>query len=292
MFKRILVPTDGSALASAILGPLTPLMHQESPTLVLLRVLEPEHYDGPTEREEQLAAARERMGRLRGLLEAEGATAEVVVEFGDPASRILDHAKEVDLVAMSTHGRSGISRWFHGSVTETVLRDVETPVLVSNPAGLGPHARFRHLLLTVPAEASAARRVGEFTARLAVQQGAKVTLLRIGSWEGNWALDASPAGANPDALPLLPSAVDLQEQAKPALAPLKAQKVAATVRVGWGKPAEGILGLAKELGCDLLVLGTHGYHGVERLMYGSVSEDVVRHATCPALVVHLRPDDA
>ncbi|MCA8924744.1 MAG: universal stress protein, partial [Planctomycetes bacterium] len=287
MFKRILVPTDGSALASGILGPLTPFLHQENPTLVLLRVLEPKHYDGPTEQKQQEADAKERMGRLSELLEGEGCSVEFKVEFGDPVARILHHAKSADLLAMSTHARTGVARWFHGSVTETVLRDVKTPVLVSNPSGLGPHQRFRNLLITVPDEPAAAKALGEFAATLAVQQGAKATLLRIGSWEGDWALDASPAGANPDALPLLPSALDLKQQAQVAAAPLKAAKVATEVRIGWGKPADGILGLATELGCDLVVLGTHGYHGLERLMYGSVSEAVVRHAKCPALVAHL-----
>lgn len=287
MFKRILVPTDGSALASGVLGPLTPFLHQENPTLVLLRVLEVEHYDGPTEQKKELADAKERMRRLQELLEQEGNTVEVVVEFGDPVTRILEHSKTVDLLAMSTHARTGAARWFHGSVTETVMRDVKVPVLVSNPAGLGPHPRYRNLLLTVPDEPDAATAIGEFTAELAVQQGAKVTLLRIGSWEGDWALDASPAGANPDALPLLPSAADLQEQARHCAAPLKAAKVATEIRIGWGKPSDGILGLSTELGCDLVVLGTHGYHGIERLMYGSVSEAVVRHSKCPALVAHI-----
>ena len=77
-------------------------------------------------------------------------------------------------------------------------------------------------------------------------------------------------------------------QPGPPPAPRNAPPV---IIVAGGTRQSLILGLATELGCDLVVLGTHGYHGLERLMYGSVSEAVVRHAKCPALVAHLGSDD-
>jgi nucleotide-binding universal stress UspA family protein len=52
-----------------------------------------------------------------------------------------------------------------------------------------------------------------------------------------------------------------------------------------GKPAQEILDLSKELGADLILIGTHGFTGVERLIMGSTAERVVREAGCPVLVV-------
>jgi len=52
-----------------------------------------------------------------------------------------------------------------------------------------------------------------------------------------------------------------------------------------GKPVEEVLGLAQEVGADLLFIGSHGRKGIERLLLGSVSERVVREARCPVMVV-------
>jgi nucleotide-binding universal stress UspA family protein len=55
--------------------------------------------------------------------------------------------------------------------------------------------------------------------------------------------------------------------------------------VDFGSPSERILALAEELGADLIVIGTHGRKGIQRLMVGSVAENVLRHAHCAVLVV-------
>jgi nucleotide-binding universal stress UspA family protein len=52
-----------------------------------------------------------------------------------------------------------------------------------------------------------------------------------------------------------------------------------------GDPASGIVRVARETSCDLIVLGTHGRTGLERLLMGSVAEQVVRKALCPVLTV-------
>ena len=68
----------------------------------------------------------------------------VVVLFGRPAERITEYAlkEQVDLIAMSTHGRSGFSRWMLGSVADKVLRGVTLPVLVVRPPGADQYSRL------------------------------------------------------------------------------------------------------------------------------------------------------
>lgn len=55
-----------------------------------------------------------------------------------------------------------------------------------------------------------------------------------------------------------------------------------------GKPADEILGIAEDVGADLILIGTHGYTGVQRLVMGSTAEHVVRAAGCPVLVVRAK----
>jgi nucleotide-binding universal stress UspA family protein len=57
------------------------------------------------------------------------------------------------------------------------------------------------------------------------------------------------------------------------------------VHVRFGKPADEILQLAAEIGADLIMLGSHGFTGLERLLLGSTAERVVREAKCPVIVV-------
>lgn len=57
------------------------------------------------------------------------------------------------------------------------------------------------------------------------------------------------------------------------------------VHVRIGKPGQQILGLAADVGAELVIVGSHGFRGVDRLLFGSVSEAVVRGARCPVLVV-------
>jgi nucleotide-binding universal stress UspA family protein len=59
-----------------------------------------------------------------------------------------------------------------------------------------------------------------------------------------------------------------------------------------GEPRESILAAIEEVGADLIVIGTHGRRGISRAVLGSVTEWVVRHATCPVLTVHAAPGAA
>jgi nucleotide-binding universal stress UspA family protein len=75
--------------------------------------------------------------KLRG----DGISVRIAVAFGRPAQEIVDFAEreDIDLIVMSTHGRSGMSRWILGSVADKVLRGTHLPVLLVRPPGIaGP----------------------------------------------------------------------------------------------------------------------------------------------------------
>ena len=143
MFKRILVTLDGSDLAQQALEPAFEIARKFGGEVILLRVAiaEPQLVALPAFGEAPLpdyALQRDREeaeAYLHGLkLEwySRGAPIHTEIITGNPAEMILDVAEvdEADLIVMSTHGRSGLSRLIYGSVAESVLRGARAPVLL------------------------------------------------------------------------------------------------------------------------------------------------------------------
>jgi len=142
-FKHILVTLDGSSESREILPLAKNLAQAFGARLTLLRVIPP-HFPlaspftshsayGFQSVEEEARASREVLMREAALLREEGLSVEVEVRTGaHPAEGILEFAKtaEVDLVAMATHGRGGVSRLILGSVVDKVIRGGSAPVLV------------------------------------------------------------------------------------------------------------------------------------------------------------------
>jgi len=142
MYERILVPLDGSKVGEAALPYVEDLVSKLSPevkaevTLLQVLVLPPqvvsavggEATDPVNYTKKEIEQATERaMTYLNDTgehLGGKGATVKVRVAVGDASEEIVKAAEEMDanLIAMSTHGRSGFSRWAFGSVTDKVLR--------------------------------------------------------------------------------------------------------------------------------------------------------------------------
>ena len=143
MFKKILVPLDGFPLAESILPQVAALARQHSAELVVLRVARAHNFPwaDPTEAQvEVLREAEKYLGELEQRLKGQGLRVSSVVRYGDAAEEILDHTNlsGVDLIAMSTHGRTGVSRWVLGSVAEKVLRHSTHPLLLVRAPGVHP----------------------------------------------------------------------------------------------------------------------------------------------------------
>lgn len=149
MYKKILVPLDGSEISEQALEHVKELMPVPSTTeIVLLRVVDPlaTTYAGGTDAAIEVAVqiqkkaeaeAASYLKKVAGELEEMGIEVKTVLTVGLPADVILDYARQngVDLIIMSTHGRSGISRWLFGSVAEKIIRHSQLPVLISPPHG-------------------------------------------------------------------------------------------------------------------------------------------------------------
>ncbi len=133
--ERILVPLDGSGCSENVIPRVEELAAERKAGICLLRVVSAHTFPGVDPTEAEVKVVREAEEYLKGLedhLKAKGFDVDTHVRYGHDVEEILDHAaqKEVDLIAMSTHGRNGIKRFFLGSVAEKVLRDAPKPVFL------------------------------------------------------------------------------------------------------------------------------------------------------------------
>ena len=150
MYKKILAPLDGSEFSECSLAHIRAIATGcNVPEVVLLRVVEPLSRQASTVYavmgEDSIAKIERRdraevenyLSQMADKLKKEGIAVQTVVAHGVSADEILNYAQnnQVDLIIMSTHGRSGISRWAFGSVTDKVLRHSTAAVLTTSPAG-------------------------------------------------------------------------------------------------------------------------------------------------------------
>jgi len=139
--RKILVPVDGSPLAEWAVDEAAGLARENGAKLVLLRAAEAHSLPGADPTEAQVAVVQEAEAYLEGIkarVEAAGVGDVVAsVWYGAPAPSIVEAASlgGVDLIVMSTHGRSGLGRLILGSVAESVLRGTETPILLLRAPG-------------------------------------------------------------------------------------------------------------------------------------------------------------
>lgn len=168
MYERILVPLDGSELAEGALPHAREIAKQAGSEVVLLQAVTPfaamlgqaaateaAAFVGPStaavapivtegatalarqQHEGIVSSAREYLGRWANELSKEGIKARAEIAEGAPAQVILDYAQAngVGLIAMSTHGRSGLGRAVFGSVADAVLRNSGLPLLLIRSKG-------------------------------------------------------------------------------------------------------------------------------------------------------------
>jgi len=140
MYKRALVPLDGSSVAETIIPFILDIAGPLDMEVVLLRVVEPippmviegSRHVEVEDVEARRTDAEEYLAPIAVELRNKGVRVERRVRRGNPAEEIVAAAREsgADLIAMSTHGRGGLGRLVFGSVAQAVLRHVDTPVFL------------------------------------------------------------------------------------------------------------------------------------------------------------------
>lgn len=296
MFQKILIPLDGSELAERALKPALALAEQSNAHVILLRIPLFEKlfadYPGsyglmlPDKLLTQSDNSQENyLERITRSYAHPNITFETAVIDGDEASVIVDMAaqQEVDLIVMSTHGRSGFSRWMLGSVTERVLSFAPCPVLV-----IRDDTPLQHTLITLDGSQLAESAIGPGV-EVAAQLGSKLTLLTVELAEELdpafvAELDRIESGLGTHAVH------DFYNRTQTYLRRM-AQRIerisgqTAEIAPQKGHIVNTILDFIESEGVDLVVMATHGRSGLQRWLYGSTTAKVMRSAKCAMLIV-------
>lgn len=296
-FTRVLCPVDPSAFSSRALRYAAALASWYRAELTALSVREDllipwaGWLDAPLAlppETPQARAAGEQAVRTF-VASAVGSTpANVLITQGSPASEILRVATDLsaDLVVMGTHGRGGFERLILGSVTEKVLRKAPCPVLTvpkqAEPDTIDADVAFKTIVCALDFGESSTAALGHALS-LAQEAGGRLLLVHVLEWLA-------------DEIPLKTGAVDvprlhreLEQDARQRLESSIPSEARAwchpEVIIRRGKAYREILEVATEHGADLVVLGVRGRGPIDRTLFGSTAEHVVRHATCPTLTV-------
>lgn len=299
MLRSLVVPLDGSEFSERTLplaGRLAAAtgaklhlahVHVSHPPDQLLSNTQ-FHYEGLAMEEYD---ARHRSDELEylarlGASVGNGTAVDTTLLEGNVAEEIAAYASSVsaDMVLITTHGHTGVSRMWLGSVADALVRLTTLPLLVIHPAH-GGHVpadvtSFRHIV--VPLDGSElSESILEPAVDLARAAGARLTLAHVVS---------SSAVLGTRIFPLLPDDVaPAIEKATAYLGRLAGELTSEGVEVGvhveeHDAPGRAIAGIAEKLDADLIALATHGYGGLKRALLGSVADKVLRSSPLPLLV--------
>jgi nucleotide-binding universal stress UspA family protein len=295
-FQRILVPLDGSELAEQALGTAMAVARHQGAELILTRapivetlavpITEPLGGVGLYWPEDSLEVSREDChAYLEELADKHrGQSVPLRVELGDgqPDEAILAVADKVgaDLIVMSTHGYSGVTRWVMGSVTEKVLRATPVPVLV-----VRGHTNIGKMLVPLDGSGLSEKAI-EPALQVARALGAEVTFMqavpikRVDPRQVE-SLEAIEHGLG-----------EAMERSNQTDARYYLEKVrnrfedlGVAIAVGPTPAAESILDYADQREIQLIAMATHGRSGLRRWIYGSVTEKVLHRGCCSMLIV-------
>ena len=291
MYERILVPLDGSPLAEQVLPYVSALGKAFGSSVTLFRVFDPVPQEIVDPEHgvyiDRLASAFRNTAqayllRVKSSMSEWGDAVSTSAHEGDAASLIVNEgANDPDtLIAMSTHGRSGITRWVLGSVADKVLRAAANSLMIirARPQeGFSPGSvatrseRWSTLVqidtLVVPVDGSpTAEVVLPHVAELSKAIGAKVSLVRVVQSQDGQA--------------------EAREYLGQVAERLRHEGVSSVEeQVLSGEPAGALLDMLQSSPRAMVAITTRGRSGLGRWVLGSVTDRVVRYSGTPVLVV-------
>jgi nucleotide-binding universal stress UspA family protein len=278
MIKSILVPLDGSQAAEAVLPYVELIAPKAGSGVTLLSVLAEGQDNAEAQRYLDKTAER-----LRGA----GVDCSSETASGPEAAAILERAEaeNFDLIAMSTHGRSGLMRWVLGSVADKVLHGTDRPLLLVRAGDdVAPPGEITNILVPLDGSALAAS-VLPYVEELAGSIGAELVL-----YNAVLPLDVYP-GAELTPARMGDLLDDLVTQGRAYVGAVAGEvegrgKTKAKTVVTIGFPVDEIVRVAGETDSGLIAMASHGRSGVNRWVMGSVADGVVRRSKHPCLLVH------
>jgi nucleotide-binding universal stress UspA family protein len=298
MYSKILIPLDGSPTAEQVLPYARALTDILRVPIELLAVVETGEMGAQiaTSKARFLEtmmdeATRSSSGYLKGVAARTGSDSQWTVEKGKPEEIIIQKAAgdKTILIAMATHGRSGLDRWMLGSVTEKVLRGCENPLLVVRAVErLNTEEKRLFKCAIVPLDGSElAERVLPAVLELAqATDDFEMVLFRAYNLPYSVYSETETYSAI-DFEEILSAvkeeAVEYLEKKTAEMKRLGVKNVSYIAKDGIG--ADEIITLGRTKPHSLITMCSHGRSGFKRWVLGSVAETVVRHSQTPVLVL-------
>ncbi|MGG7055733.1 universal stress protein [Nitrosomonas sp. ANs5] len=289
MIRRVLIPLDDTELAERAIPHLLRFVTPAQSELLLMTalpspILAGRSHDKPAAVSgggEWLQAVAQRLGRL-------GFRVNHQVLAGAPAETILSLAEEaqVDLIAMSTHGRSGLGLALLGSVADEVVRNARQPVFLAPPQAQAKPDSVPGVVLLPLDGTPLAETAIPAACQFAQLTGASVHMIRVVDPADcqDRRVDAQTAVDLNDTehSPIVRQAVAYLERIKLRL---QLAGVESCFQVALGDPVNVIPRIVQAEQADLIVMSTHGRSGVARVVHGSVAGQIINHTTCPLLLM-------
>lgn len=285
MYKKILVPLDGSELAQQILPYVRSFAQAAQSTVELLRVND---LDSMTPYAPPFQGA-EYLGEVAKKYFSPETKVEQTVELGAPAMVILDRAggDPTCLIAMATHGMSGMRRWLMGSVAAKVAQAAMSPLLLIRPGDRDAIPPVVLKTIFVPLDGSAlAEKALPHVIALGKNMKSEVHLVRVYAPPPSaYVVADGMMGQGPGVF-----RESIEAEAAKYLDGKIEQLRAAGLEKLVATPFEGdaaaeIIDIARKTPNSLIAMSTHGRSGFARWVLGSVAEKVIQHSQDPVLLI-------
>ena len=305
MYKRLLVPLDGSELAEVALPYAEELARHLGSEIILINVRTPtENLDKPEHRAyltKMVATTEQNIKKSADLPPGEKVkVASAIVGspglLTHPAEQILDYAEKenINLIVMATHGRTGIRRWTLGSTANNVARAFKCPILLIRANTNVPKSVHLNKIL-VPLDGSMpSEAVLPYIENLASKLKAKVSLLYVVEMLYHYYPYVEPVGyyggAGVVKVPyneeeMKPWKEVGEKYIKSVNDKLTAQGIKTSYEVRTGSAGEEIIEAEEEMHPDMVAMSTHGHSGFGRFDHGSVTDKVLHAGITPLLLV-------
>jgi nucleotide-binding universal stress UspA family protein len=303
MLRSLLVPLDGSNFSERSLPLAGQIARATGATLHLAHVhvpYEPDqllsntqfHFEGVDMTDYDNGHREQERAYLTGLAAKVGEDGTPVdaklLEGREVADELVTYANEVetDMILMTSHGYSGFSRLWLGSVADEMIRRSTLPLLVIHPGEgegelEGVVSSVGHILIPLDGSKLAESVLGP-AADLATATGARITLAHALS---------VPEGLGPRILSPVREKVerdlgDAREYLEATAEVLRQSGLEVATHAATGRvPAVAIASFAKQLDANVIALATHGYGGLRRTLLGSVADKLLRVSEVPLLVM-------
>ncbi|MBA3631253.1 MAG: universal stress protein [Acidobacteria bacterium] len=271
LFKKVIVPLDGSSLAEQVLPTVRAFARSYDAKIEFIAVQNKEKQNGKNMGEEQA----EYLQMVSSLLTADRLQADFHLRKGETAAEIDQFASEsnADLIVMSTRGKFEVNQLLSGSIAQKVIAKTLIPVLLIRPTNdwRSRRSMFKRILVALDGS-EAAEAVLPYIRAFAQHFDSRVLLFSV------------PEGSESETY-----SEKIKHYLDDIAATLKEEGFDIITLVTGSGPARSILALSEEKKVDLIMMASHGRGGLDRqkIVIGSVTERVIQGTLCPVFIVPL-----